>query len=139
MIRIYKIIILFVVLYGCETWSLTLSEECRPRVFKNRVLRRRSGLKRNEVTRDWRKLNNEELHNLYSSPGIIRMIKSGTIRWAGHGTQMGKERNACRILVGKPEGKRPLGKQSCRHVDNIKMGLKRYLMGQYGLDSFGSG
>jgi hypothetical protein len=74
-IRIYKIIILPVVLYGCETWSLTLREEHRLRVFENRVLKKIFGPKRDEVTGDWKKLHNEELHNLYSSPNIIRMIK----------------------------------------------------------------
>jgi hypothetical protein len=82
-IRIYKTIILPVVLYGCETWSLTLREEHRLRVFANRVLRRIFGPKRDEVTGGWRKLHNEELHNLYSSPSIIRMIKSRSVRWAG--------------------------------------------------------
>jgi hypothetical protein len=75
-IRIYKTIILPVVLYGCETWSLTLREVHRLRVFENRVLRRIFGKQRNEVTREWRKLHNEELHDLYSSPSIIRIIKS---------------------------------------------------------------
>jgi hypothetical protein len=83
-VRIYKTIILPVVLYGCETWSLTLREEHRMRVFENRVLRRIFGPKRDEVTGGWRKLPNEELHNLYSSPSIIRVIKSRRIRWAGH-------------------------------------------------------
>jgi hypothetical protein len=73
-----------VILYGCETWSLTLREEHRLRVFKNRVLRRIFELKRDEVTGGWRKLYNEELHNLYSSPSIIRMIKSRRMRWVGH-------------------------------------------------------
>jgi hypothetical protein len=75
-IRIYRTIILPVVLYGCETWSLTIREEHRLRVFENRVLRRLFGLKRDEVMRDWRKLHNDELHNLCSSQSIIRMIKS---------------------------------------------------------------
>jgi hypothetical protein len=79
-IRIYKIIILPVVLYGCETWSLTLREEHRLRVFENRVLRRIFGPRKDEVTGDWRKLHNEELHNLYSSPNIIRIIKSRRMR-----------------------------------------------------------
>jgi hypothetical protein len=79
-IRIYKTIILPVVLYGCETWSLTLREEHRLRVFENRVLRRIFGQKRDEVTGEWRKLNNEELCDLYSSPSIIRIIKSMRIR-----------------------------------------------------------
>jgi hypothetical protein len=77
-------------------------------VFEDRVLRRISGPKRDEVIGGWRKLHNEELHNLYSSPSIIGMIKSKRIRWAGHVARMGNKRNAYRILVGKPEGKRPL-------------------------------
>jgi hypothetical protein len=78
-------------------------------VFENRVLRRIFGPKRDEVTGDWRKLHNEELHNLYSSPNRIRMIKSRGMRWAGHVARMGETRNAYMILVGKPEGKRPVG------------------------------
>jgi hypothetical protein len=87
-IRIYKIIILPVVLYGCETWSLTLREEQRLRVFENRVLKRIFSQKRDEVMGDWRKLHTVELHNLYPSPSIIRMIKSGRMRWAGHIARM---------------------------------------------------
>jgi hypothetical protein len=79
-------------------------------VFENRVLRRIFGPNRDEVTEDWKKLHNEEFHNLYSSPNIIRMIKSKRMRRAGHVARMGKKRNAYRILVGKPEGKRPLGR-----------------------------
>jgi hypothetical protein len=97
-IRMYRTIILPVVLYGCETWSLTLREEHRLRVFENRVLRRIFGPKRDEVMGDWRKLHNEELHNLYSSPN--RMIKSRRIRWTGHVARMGEKRNAYRILEG---------------------------------------
>jgi hypothetical protein len=89
-IRIYKTIILPVVLYGCETWSLTLREEHGLRVFENRVLRI-FGPKRDEVTGGWRKLYNEELHNLYSSPSIIRMIKSRRMRLAGHVARRGRE------------------------------------------------
>jgi hypothetical protein len=88
--------------------SRMLSKNIRLRVFENRVLRRIFGPKRDEVTGGFRKLHNEELHNLYSSPSIIRMIKSMRMRWAGHVAWMGEERNAYRILVGKPEGKRPL-------------------------------
>jgi hypothetical protein len=99
-----------VVLHGCETWSLTLKEEHRLRVFGNSVLRRIFGQKRDEVTGGWRKLRNEEHHNLYSSPSIIRMIKSRRMRWAGNVARMGENRNAYRILVGNPEGKRPLGR-----------------------------
>jgi hypothetical protein len=89
------------------------------------VLGRIFGPKRDEVTGCWRKLHNDELHSLCSSPSIIRMIKSRWMRWAGHVTRMGERRNACRILVGKPEGKRPLGRPRCRWVDNIKMDLRR--------------
>jgi hypothetical protein len=81
------------VLYGCETLSLTLREEHRLRVFENRVLRRIFGPKRDEVTGEWRKLHNEELHSLYSSPDIIRQIKSRRMRWAEHVARMGEERN----------------------------------------------
>jgi hypothetical protein len=80
----YRTIILPVVLYGCQTWSLTLREEHRLGVFKNRVLRRIFGPKRDEVTGEWRKLNNDELHDLYSSSSIIRIMKARKIRWAGH-------------------------------------------------------
>jgi hypothetical protein len=79
------------------------------RVIQNSVLRRIFGPKRDEVTRGWRKLHNEEIHNLYSSPSIIRMIKSRRMRGAGHVARMGERRNACRILVGKSEGRRPFG------------------------------
>jgi hypothetical protein len=109
-IRIYKTIILPVVLHGCETWSLTLREKHRLRVFENRVLRKIFGPKRDEVIGGWRKLHNEELHNLYCSPSIIRIIKKSRIRWAGHLARMGENMNAYRILVGNPEGKRPLGR-----------------------------
>jgi hypothetical protein len=107
-------IILPVILYGCETWSLTLREEHRLRVFGNRVLRRIFGPKRDEVMGEWRKFHNEELCDLYSSPSIIRIIKSRRMRWEGHVARMGEKRNAYRLLVGKPEGKRPLGRPRCR-------------------------
>jgi hypothetical protein len=101
-------------------------------VFENRVLRRIFGPKRDDVTGDWRKLHNEEIHNSYSSPNIIRMIKSRRMRWAGNVARMGETRNAYRILVGKPEGKRPLGRPRCRWVDNIKMDLEE--IGWNGMD-----
>jgi hypothetical protein len=107
-VKIYKTIILPAVLYGCETWSLTLREEHRLRVFENRILRRISGPKWDEGTGEWRKLHSEELHNLYSSPDIIRQVKSRRTRWAGHVARMGEERKVYKVLVGKPEGKRPL-------------------------------
>jgi hypothetical protein len=84
--------------------------EHKRRVFVNRVLRRIFGPKRDGVTGGWRKLHNEEIHNLYSSPSIIRIIKSRRMRWAGHVARMGEKRNVYRLLVGKPEGKRPLGR-----------------------------
>jgi len=87
----YRTIILPVVLYGCETWTLRLREERGLRVFENRVLRRIFGPRRDEVTRVWRKLHNDELNDLYSSPNIIRVIKSRIIIWAGHVACMGKE------------------------------------------------
>jgi hypothetical protein len=105
-IKIYTTIILPVVLYGCETWSLNIKNEHRLWVFENRVLRRIFGPRRDEVTGDWRKLHSEELHNFYSSPNIIRMIKSRRMRWAGHIGRMGETRNAYRILVGKQEKNR---------------------------------
>jgi hypothetical protein len=101
-VKTYKTIILPLVLYGCETWSLTLREEHRLRVFENRVLRRIFGPNRDEVTGQWRKLNNGELHNLYSSPDIIRQIKSKRMRWAWHVACMGQDRKVCKVLVGKP-------------------------------------
>jgi hypothetical protein len=115
-----------------------LREEHRLRVFENRVLRRIFGPKRDEVTGDWRKLHNGELHNLYSSPDIIRQIKSRRMRWAGHVPQMGEGRNVYRFLVGKSEGKRPLGRPRHRWEDGIKMDLSE-IGGVYGVDSPGSG
>jgi len=104
-IKIYRTIILPVVLYGCETWSLTLREGRRLRVFENKVLRRIFEPRRDEITGDWRRLLNEELNDLYSSPNIVRVIKSRRMRWAGHVACMGEEREAYRVLVGKPDGK----------------------------------
>jgi hypothetical protein len=114
-IKIYRTIILPAVLYGRETWSLTLREEHRLRVFKNRVLRRIFGPKRDEVTGEWRRLHNEELYDLYSSPNIIRVIKSRRMRWAGHVASMGEGRGAYKILMWSPEGRRPLGPQGSNH------------------------
>ena len=121
----YKVrIILPVVFYGCETWSLIIREERRLRVFGNRVLRRIFGPKRDEVTREWIKLHNKELNDLYSSPNIFRVIKFRRIRWAGHVARMGEKRGVYKILVGKPEGKRPIGRPRHRWEDNIKMDLQ---------------
>jgi hypothetical protein len=87
------------------------------------VLRRIFGPKRDGVTGGWRKLHNDELHNFYSSPSIIRIIKSKRMRWAGYVARMGEKRNVYRLLVGKPEGKRPLGRPRRRWIDNINMDL----------------
>jgi hypothetical protein len=101
-IKIYRIVILPVVLYGCETWSLTLRDERRLRVFENRVVRGVFGPKRDEVTGEWRKLHNEELSDLYSLPNIVRVVKSRRMRWAGHIARVGERRGVYRVLVGKP-------------------------------------
>ena len=111
-------------LYGCETGSLTLREERRLRVFENRVLRKVFGPKRDEGTGEWRKLHNEELNDLYYLPNIVRVVKSRRMRWTGHVAHMGEDRVVHRVLVGKPEGKRPLGRPRCRWEDNIKMALQ---------------
>jgi hypothetical protein len=108
-----------ITLYWCGTWSLTLREEHRLRVFENRVLRRIFGPKRDEVTSEWRKLHNKEIHDLYSSPSIIRIIKSRSMRWTGHIARMEVKRNVYKLLVGK----RPLGIPRCRWVDNIRINL----------------
>jgi hypothetical protein len=130
-VKIYKTIILPVVLFGCEIWSLMLREEHRLRVFENRVLRRIFGPKRDEVTGEWRKLHNEELHNLYSSPDIIRQDKSRRMRWAGHVARI-EERKVFKVLVGKPEGRRPLGRPRRRWEDGIRMDLRE--IGLRGVD-----
>jgi hypothetical protein len=123
-IKTYKTVILPVVLYGFETWSqsLTLGEERRLRVFQNGVLRRVFGPKREEDG-SWRKVHSDELHSLYYSPNIVKVIKSRMTKWAGHVTRMGEGRYVYRVLVGKPEGKRQLGRPKRRWEDNIKMDL----------------
>jgi hypothetical protein len=100
-----------------------LREERRLGVFENRVLRRVFGPKRDEMTGEWRKLHNEELNDLYSSPNSVRVVKSRRMRWVGHVARMGENRDVYRVLVGKPEGKRPLGRPRRRWEDNIKMDL----------------
>ena len=111
-------------MYGCENWSPTLREERKLRVFKNTVLRRIFGPRRDEVTGKWRRLHNEELNDLYSSPNIVRVIKSRRMRWTGHVACMGEERGVYRVLLGKPEGRRPLGRSRRRWVDNIRTDLQ---------------
>jgi hypothetical protein len=106
--------ILPVVLCGSETWSVKLREEYELRVFKNRVMRKIFGPKWEAVTRDWRRLHNEELYDLRFSPNIIRVIKSRRMRWAGHVARMRESRDAYRVLVGKYEGKGPLGRPRTR-------------------------
>ena len=107
-----------------EIWLLTLREEHKLRVFENRVLRRIFGPKRDGVTGEWRKLHNEELNDLYSSPNIVRVIKSRRTRWAGHVARMEEGRGVHKVLVGKPEGKRPLERPRRRWEDNIKMDIQ---------------
>jgi hypothetical protein len=123
-IKIYITVILPVVLYRCKTWSLTLVEKQRLRVFENRVLRKIFGPTREEDV-SWRKVHNDELHSLYSSPNIVRVIKSRRMRWAGHVACMGEGRGVHRVLVGRPKGKRPFGRPRHRWEDNIKMDLGR--------------
>jgi len=101
-----------------------LKEKRRLRLSENRVLRRLFRPKRNEVTREWRQLHNEELNDLHSSPNIFRVIRSGRMRWAGRVARMGKRRGVYSVLVGKPGGKRPLGRPKRRWDDNIKMDLE---------------
>jgi hypothetical protein len=120
-------------LYGCETWSLTLREKHRLRLFENRVLRRILGPKRDEVMGEWRKLHSGELHNLYTSPDIIGQVKSRRMRWAGYVACMGEGRNVYSVLVGKSEGKCHLKDQDV----GWRMGSK-WILGDWvggGMDS----
>jgi hypothetical protein len=123
-IKIYKTVILPVVLCGCETWSLTLGEEHRLRVFEYRVLRRIFGPK-SEEDGSRRKLHNDELHSLYSSPNIVRVIKSRRMRWAGHVARMWEGRGVYRVLIRRPKGKRPLGRPRRRWGITLKWTLGR--------------
>ena len=115
-IKLSLTVVLPVVLYACETWSLTLREQCRLKMFENRLLRRICGPKRGEVTGEWRRIHNEEIYDLYSSPDIIRGIKTRRIKW-------GDRRGAYRVLVGKPKGRKPLEIPRRKWENNIKMDL----------------
>jgi len=117
--KMYRTIILPVVLYRCETWALTLGEKRRLR-----VLRRIFGPERYKVTGEWRKIHHEDLNDLYSSPSLVRVIKSRGMRWAGHVARMGERRGVCRVKVGKHEGRRPLGRPRHRCEVNIKMDIR---------------
>ena len=130
-IKIYRTIILPLVLYGCETWSLTLGEERRLREFKNRVLRICEH-KRDGVTGEWKRLHNEELNDLYPSPNVVRVIKPRRMRWTGHAACTGNRRGAYRVLMGNPEGKRRLERLWRRWEHNIRMDLQE--VGWGGMD-----
>jgi len=123
-VKIYRNIILPLVLCGCETWSPTLREEHRLRRFENEVLRTMFRPMRGEITLEWRRLHNEELNDLYSSPNIFLMIKSRKMRWAGHIARNVERRGVYRVFVGKLEGKRPLGRPRRRWKNNIKIDLR---------------
>ena len=112
------------IIYYINIIYFTLREERRLRVFENRVLRRVFGPKRDEVTGEWKKLYNEELSDLFPLPNIVRVVKSRRMRWAGHVVRMGEGKGVHRVLVGTPEGKRPLGRPRRRWEDNIKMDLQ---------------
>ena len=124
LMKIFQVLYIHSVYSTCETWSLTRREERKLRVFENMVLWRIFGPRRDEVTGEWRRLHNEELNDLYSSPNIVQVIKSIIMRWVGHVARMGEERGVHRFLVGKPEGRRPLGRPRCRWVDNIRLDLQ---------------
>jgi hypothetical protein len=121
-IKIHRTVVFPIVFYGCETWSVTLREKNRLRVFENRMLRNIFVPKSDEVTGEWRRLHNGELCEFYSSPYIIRVIKSR--KWVEHVACMGERRGAYRILVVRPEGRRPLGRPRRRWEDNIKIELQ---------------
>jgi hypothetical protein len=140
-IKIHGILMLPGVLYGCETWSLAVRRDRMLGVLENRVLRRIFGPKRDEVRGEWRRLQNKELYALYSSPNIIRVIKSRSLRWEGHVARMGKRRGAYRVLMGKSERRKPLERSRRRCEDNIKLDLREVRLGgggENGLDRYGS-
>jgi len=109
---------------GCESWSTTLADEHKLRVFESKVLRKIYGPKRDEMTGEWRRLHNEEQQGLYDSPDVVKIMKSRRLRWAGHVARMGKKRRLYSILVGRPDGRRPLGRPIHRREDNIRRDLR---------------
>ena len=115
--------------YFGTTCAMDLREEHRLRVFQNRVLRRIFGPKRDEITGEWRKLHNEEFNDLFSSPNVVRVIRSRRMGWDGHVARMGESRGLYRVLVGKPKGKSELGRPRSRRVDNKKMDRKEVRCG----------
>jgi len=119
-IKIYRSLILPFVLYGFETWSVTLSEEYRLRVFKNRMLRRIVGPKRDKVTGEQRKLHSQQFYDLYCSPSIIQVIKSRKMSRVGQVVHVRERRGAYKVLVGEPEGKRPRGRPRPRREEILK-------------------
>jgi hypothetical protein len=123
-IKTYRTIILSVVLYGRETWSLTLREECRLRVFEIRVTRRIFGPQGDEMTGKWEKLNNADFNYEYCQPNTVQVIKWGRMKWAGRVECMGERRGGYWVLVGKSGGKRSLGRPKHSWEDNIKIDLQ---------------
>jgi hypothetical protein len=113
-IKIHRSIVLPIVLYGCGTWFFRSRKEYRLRFIENRLRRKIFGTKEDEEIGAWRRIHKEELHEFFSLPNIIRMIKSRRLKWAGHVARMWERRNTCRILVGKFDGKRPRGIPRCR-------------------------
>jgi hypothetical protein len=128
-VKTYKTIILPVTLYGCETWSVTLREEHRLRLFENKMLRRIFGSKRDEVTGEWRKLHNGELHNLYSLLDIVRQIKSGRMKVDRACRTHGRREKGVQDFGGKARRKKPLERPRCRWEDGIKMDLREIVWG----------
>ena len=132
----YRYINFPVVLYVCETWSLIWRGEHKLRVFENRVLRRIFGLRRDKVTGEWRKLHTEELNDLYSSPNVVRLMKSKRMGRGRHVAHIGESRGLYRVLVGKPEGRSLLRRPRRRWEYNIKRDFQEW---EYGVDRAGSG
>jgi hypothetical protein len=133
-IKVYRTLVLPLVLYGCETWPFTLTEGHRLRVFENRVLRRIFGSRKDKATGEWRGLHNEELCDAYSSRNTIWVIKSRRMRWEGHVVRMGERRGAYKVLMVKRERKKPLGRPRRRWKEAIKMDLQEVAWGMGWID-----